>query len=173
MAVCRLAQVHEINDQTALRNAMGATAAKTNALRNALRRNGVASNVYVAPPAEALAFVPAPTGATEVDEAYKQAAENLANLVRDLRKELEVPDLPFVVGQTGNADNPELWAAQEAITLRPEFKSRSRYVPTRAFLRKPDDSPNKGHGHHWFGNAESYLRAGKGMGVAMVELQAD
>jgi hypothetical protein len=69
-----------INDQTALRNAMGATTAKTNALRNALRRNGVASNVYVAPPAEALAFVPSPTGATEVDEAYKQAAENLANL---------------------------------------------------------------------------------------------
>ena len=107
------------------------------------------------------------------DGAIEAYAENLANLVRDLRKELEVPDLPFVVGQTGNADNPELWAAQEAPTLRPEFKSRSRYVSTRAFLRKPEDSPNKGHGHHWFGNAESYLRAGKGMGVAMVELQAD
>jgi hypothetical protein len=103
-------------------------------------------------------------------EAY---ADNLANLVRDLRKELDVPDLPFVVGQTGNADNPQLWAAQEAATLRPEFEGQACYVPTRDHLRKPEDSPNKGHGHHWFGNAESYLRAGKGMGVAMVELQPD
>ncbi|MCH2161116.1 MAG: sialate O-acetylesterase [Phycisphaerales bacterium] len=101
-------------------------------------------------------------------EAY---ADNLANLVKDLRRELDAPELPFVVGQTGNADNRELWAAQEAATLRPEFTGRAVYVPTRAFLRKPEDSPNTGHGHHWFGNAESYLRAGDAMGQAMVSLQ--
>jgi len=27
-----------------------------------------------------------------------------------------------------------------------------------------------GHGHHWFGNAESYLRIGKALGQAMIEL---
>jgi hypothetical protein len=43
-------------------------------------------------------------------------------------------------------------------------------VPTRAFLRKPEDSPNTGHGHHWFGNAESYLRIGDALGRAMVKL---
>jgi len=100
-------------------------------------------------------------------------AQNLINLVKDVRDELEVPDLPFVVGQTGNANNEELWAAQEAATLPPEFKGRAMYVSTRAFLRKPEDSPNKGHGHHWFGNAESYLRVGDAMGQAMVALLSD
>jgi hypothetical protein len=100
-------------------------------------------------------------------EAY---AENLAKLVMDVRVELDAPGLPFVVGQTGNADNEELWRAQEAATLRPEFEGAASYVPTRAFLREPKDSPNQGHGHHWFGNAESYLRVGDAMGKAMVEL---
>ena len=97
-------------------------------------------------------------------------AENLAKLVMDVRLELDAPGLPFVVGQTGNADNEELWRAQEAATLRPEFEGAASYVPTRAFLREPKDSPNQGHGHHWFGNAESYLRVGDAMGKAMVEL---
>ena len=101
-------------------------------------------------------------------EAYE---ENLANLILDLREALEVPELPFVVGQTGNADNPKLWAAQKAVPLRREFRNQARYVPTRAHLRKPEDSPNQGHGHHWFGNAESYLLIGDGMGRAMVALQ--
>ena len=101
-------------------------------------------------------------------EAYE---ENLANLILDLREALDVPELPFVVGQTGNADNPKLWAAQKAVPLRREFRNEARYVPTRAHLRKPEASPNQGHGHHWFGNAESYLLIGEGMGRAMVTLQ--
>ena len=75
-----------------------------------------------------------------------------------------------MVGQTGNANNEELWGAQEAATLAPEFSGAAKYVPTRAFLRAAEDSPNKGHGHHWFGNAESYLRVGDAMGKAMVGL---
>ena len=105
------------------------------------------------------------------DGALEAYEENLANLVKDVREELDAPDLPFVVGQTGNANNAELWDAQEAATLRPEFEGQAVYVPTRAFLRKPEDSPNTGHGHHWFGNAESYLRVGDAMGQAMVEIQ--
>ena len=97
-------------------------------------------------------------------------ALNLELLVKDLREELDSPDLPFVVGQTGNADNEELWEAQEAATQSADFEGTARYVPTRAFLRRPEDSPNQGHGHHWFGNAESYLRIGDAMGAAMVKL---
>ena len=97
-------------------------------------------------------------------------ALNLELLVKDLRKELDAPDLPFVVGQTGNADNEELWEAQEAATQSADFAGAARYVPTRTFLRRPEDSPNQGHGHHWFGNAERYLRVGDAMGAAMVKL---
>ena len=106
-----------------------------------------------------------------VEDALDAYAENLSNLVKDLR-EVQSPDLPFVVGQTGNADNEALWEGQRAATLRPEFGGQATYVPTRSFLRDPDRSPNKGHAHHWFGNAESYLRVGTGLGRAMVALQA-
>jgi hypothetical protein len=104
------------------------------------------------------------------DGALEAYAENLKNLVKDVRDELHAPGLPFVVGQTGNANNEALWGAQEAATLAPEFAGSAKYVPTRAFLRAAEDSPNKGHGHHWFGNAESYLRVGDAMGKAMVKL---
>ncbi len=106
-----------------------------------------------------------------VDGALDAYAENLSNLVKDVREELNAPALPFVVGQTGNADNQALWEGQKAATLRPEFKGQAMYVPTRSFLRDPEQSPNQGHAHHWFGNAESYLRVGDGLGQAMVKLQ--
>ena len=105
-----------------------------------------------------------------VEGALKSYSDNLVNMVRDLSDHLSKPRLPFVVGQTGNANNEELWTAQEKATKWSGFAGRARYVPTRSFLRKPEDSPNTGHGHHWFGNAESYLRIGKALGQAMIEV---
>ena len=104
------------------------------------------------------------------DGAIEAYAENLANLVTDLRIACSTPQLPVVVGQTGNANNEGLWAAQEAATRAPALAGRARYVPTRSFLRPSEESPNQTHGHHWFGNAESYLRVGRAMGEAMVAL---
>ena len=51
-------------DTATLEQAVGATAAATAALRNQLRRERVTSHFYVAPPASALAFREAPTGAS-------------------------------------------------------------------------------------------------------------
>jgi len=105
-----------------------------------------------------------------VEGGLESYADNLVNLIRDLGDHFRKPRLPFVVGQTGNANNEKLWAAQEEATKWSGFGNRAAYVPTRAFLRKPEDSPNTGHGHHWFGNAESYLRIGDALGRAMVKL---
>ena len=55
-----------------LAQAMGKTAAATATLRNGLRRQGLASNVYVAPEAHELAFRSAPTAS---DAAEKRASE--------------------------------------------------------------------------------------------------
>ena len=104
------------------------------------------------------------------DGALDAYAENLVHLVTDLRAACSAPDLPVVVGQTGNAENPRLWSAQEAATRRPNLAGHSRYVATRSFLRPADESPNRTHAHHWFGNAESYLLIGRAMGEAMVVL---
>ena len=102
----------------------------------------------------------------------EQYAKNLEHLIRDVRRDLGAPALPVVVGETGNADHEEFRASQAAGTRHKDFRGNVTFVPTRAFLRKAEDSPNVTHGHHWFGNAESYLLVGDALGRAALALQA-
>lgn len=108
--------------------------------------------------------------------AVPEYEQNLVNLIQDVRKEFETPDLPVVVGElTGPwVEAPESWeqlrAAQRAAAERPELGRHVRFVPTRQFVRKPEDSPNPTHGHHEFGNAETYFLVGDALGKGMVSL---
>ena len=101
---------------------------------------------------------------------------NLVNLIKDVRKELNVPRLPVVIGElTGPwIEAPTEWTklrqAQAAAAARPEFAGTIRFVPTHDFVRQPGDSPNPGHGHHEFGNAETYFLVGDALGKAMLSL---
>jgi len=106
------------------------------------------------------------------DAATAEYEANLVHLVGDLRAALGDAALPFVVGETGNMDNAALRAAQAAGCAQPEVAHATRFVPTRAFLRAAEDSPNTSHGHHWFGNGESYLLIGDALGRAAAELVA-
>jgi hypothetical protein len=69
---------------------------------------------------------------------------------------------------------PGQWAAlrqaQEAAAARPEFRGNVLFIPTHDFVRKAEDSPNPGHGHHEFGNAETYFLVGDALGKGMVKL---
>ena len=60
--------------------------------------------------------------------------------------------------------------AQKAAAAHPEFRGRVVFVKTTAFARPAEESPNTGHGHHWFGNAESYFLIGDALGQAMQKL---
>jgi hypothetical protein len=40
----------------------------------------------------------------------------------------------------------------------------------RSCKRPAKESPNVGHGHHWFGNAESYFLIGDALGRALLRL---
>ena len=64
----------------------------------------------------------------------------------------------------------EIRKAQAAAAARPEFQGTVAFVETSAFARPREQSPNVGHGHHWFGNAESYFLIGDALGQAMTEL---
>jgi hypothetical protein len=103
---------------------------------------------------------------------------NLVNLIKDLRKDLGVQTLPVVVGElTGPwVQAPGSWAtlrkAQAAAAQRPEFTGNVIFVETHDFVRAPQDSPNPGHGHHEFGNAETYFLVGDALGRGMVKLLA-
>lgn len=109
-------------------------------------------------------------------KAVPEYEQNLVNFIKDVRNELKVPGLPFVIGElTGPwVQAPGAWGAlrkaQAAAAARPEFKGTVRFVETHAFVRKPDESPNPGHGHHEFGNAETYFLVGDALGKGMKQL---
>jgi len=102
--------------------------------------------------------------------AVPEYEQNLANLIQDVRKELKAPNLPVVIGETGNCDHMVFRKAQAAVAQRPELKATVAFVPTADFLRPAKESPNVTHGHHWFGNAESYFLIGNALGEAMKKL---
>ena len=104
-----------------------------------------------------------------VDGGIDAYAANLVHLAADLRRHFDDPDLPIVVGETGNAGNDRFREQQRIGTERRRWWDA--FVATRSFLRDPAASPNTGHGHHWFGNAESYFLIGEALGESMNRLQ--
>lgn len=95
---------------------------------------------------------------------------NLANLIRDLRRDLNAPALPFVIGETGmtgpNEKHPRalsLMKAQAAVAEVEEFRGNVGFVPTQSFWRDAMESPSS-QGYHWNSNAESYYLIGEAMG---------
>ena len=111
------------------------------------------------------------------EAAREEYEQNLVNLILDVRKEFDVPNLPAVIGELGNdgdraGDNvKQIRKAQAAAAARSELGPLVRFVSTTDFARPADQSPNVTHGHHWYGNAESYFLVGDALGKAMLKLQ--
>ena len=110
------------------------------------------------------------------DKFNAEYESNLVHFIHDLRKDLDVPALPFVIAETGMAGPEEkhpralsLMKAQAAVAERAEFKGNVAFVGTRAFWRPPEQSPS-GQGYHWNSNAETYYLIGEAMGRAMIQL---
>jgi alpha-galactosidase len=110
------------------------------------------------------------------DKFNEEYESNMVHFIRDMRKDLGVEKLPFVIAETGMTGLEEshpralsLMKAQAAAAARPEFKGNVAFVPTRAFWRAKEDSPS-GQGYHWNTNAETYYLIGDAMGKAMKEL---
>ncbi len=108
------------------------------------------------------------------DDALKEYEANLINLVRDVRREFRQPDLPVVIGELGNG-GPK--AGKNMLAIRTAQKAataalgpNTTFVQTTQFARPAKESPNVGHGHHWFGNAESYFLIGDALGRALLRL---
>jgi acetyl esterase/lipase len=109
-------------------------------------------------------------------QARKSYEENLVYLIHDIRAHFDNAKLPVVIGELGNGGENageqmlEFRNAQRAAANRDEFRGNVAFVPTAEFARPADQSPNVGHGHHWFGNAESYYLIGDALGKSMLEL---
>lgn len=112
---------------------------------------------------------------------------NMVHFIKDIRKDLGKPKLPFVIANTGMGgwDIPDTasyktrvekhMAAQLApadAKKYPQFKGNVAGVETRDFQRSQEESPSK-QGYHWNRNWETFYLIGKSMGEAMVGLLAD
>ncbi len=117
---------------------------------------------------------------------------NLAHLIRDVRKDLKAPGLPFVIGQMGvEGTNPSanikaFKAVQAAVMGADEFKGNVALVKTDAFWdvdaeavfrkgwREHLDEWNKvgsDYPYHYLGSAKTLCRIGKAFGEAVLELR--
>jgi alpha-galactosidase len=110
------------------------------------------------------------------DKFNAEYESNMVAFIKDIRKDLGAPQLPFVIAETGMNGPTEthpralsLMKAQAAAAARPEFKGTVAFVSTKALWRTKEQSPN-GQGYHWNSNAETYYLIGEAMGEAMKKL---
>jgi alpha-galactosidase len=107
--------------------------------------------------------------------------QNLAHLIRTLRKEFNAPNAPFVVATCGfnggegwerGSSAATIFDAQMKVSdaaMHPDFQGNVKSVDTRPFYRGPEVSP-RNQSFHYHGNAETFMLVGEAMGKAMVEL---
>jgi len=119
-------------------------------------------------------------------------AANLAHFIRDVRKDLNSPGLPFVVGQMGvdgenpNANIKRFKDAQAAAAALPEFQGNVALVKTDAFWDAEADAVfRKGwrehiaewnkvgsdYPFHYLGSARTMLKIGQAFGEAALDLR--
>lgn len=107
-----------------------------------------------------------------------QYGTNLANLVRDVRKDLDAPNMPFIIGELGQQGvEPEKRYAekhfnfrkmQEDVSKLPEFQGTVRYVKTSPYVIGDGDSFDGGY--HYYGRADTFYKIGEAFGEAIVPL---
>jgi len=110
------------------------------------------------------------------DKFNKEYESNMIHFIEDVRKELDVPTLPFVIAETGMNGPDEkhpralsLMKAQAAVAEHITFRGNVAFVKTQEFWRPAEQSPS-GQGYHWNSNAETYYLIGQAMGHAMKQL---
>jgi len=120
-------------------------------------------------------------------EKYVNYTRRLALLIKDLRNDLNTPNLPVIIGELGASKREDFQEAQAAVSGLPEFKGNVSFVKTREFW-EPDveEMANKGvwkgpdwvkfynvgseRGYHYLGSARIYYRMGNAFAEDMMEL---
>lgn len=118
-------------------------------------------------------------------------AANMEQFIRDVRKDLKAPNMPFVIGQSGQngfkkaeGGMAKVKEAQAAMENVPDFKGNVKCVATDVFWDADADKLIEGwnkhkvewdkvgndYGYHYLGSARTFCQIGRGFGEAMVEL---
>ena len=125
------------------------------------------------------------------DDAPGAYAENLKKLIADVRKDLDKPELPFVVAAIGNNGSKPaqkgmkvVQDAQLSMNEVSEFKGNVIAFPTDVLVDKAAEElfptwkdnieewklVGSDRPYHYLGSAIWYTRIGHAMGEAMLEL---
>jgi alpha-galactosidase len=119
-------------------------------------------------------------------------AENLAHFIRDVRRDLKAPHLPFVIGQLGvrggiglDRADVDFRAAQASVAQLPEFTGNVKLVATDPFWdheahavykklsqKTQDELDRAGYDAPflYLGSPKTICQIGKAFGEAMIEL---
>tara|TARA_B100000242_G_scaffold282294_2_gene243454 strand:- start:4862 stop:6340 length:1479 start_codon:yes stop_codon:yes gene_type:complete len=121
-------------------------------------------------------------------------AENMKNFIKDVRKDLGEPDLPFVIGIMGQNGFKEakgnmaiVKAAQSSMNEVPEFAGTVRAIPTDVHWdRKADEAyPSwrknfeewkkigSDHPYHYLGSTLFFSRVGRAFGQTLLDLMKE
>jgi hypothetical protein len=77
-----------------------------------------------------------------------------------------------VVGELGNGGEAKPGSGMDLFRKAQkegvEGIELTAFVGTKEFARPAELSPNTGHGHHWFGNAESYFLVGDALARTLI-----
>lgn len=124
--------------------------------------------------------------------AETEYASNLRHLIKDVRKDLGTPKLPFVIGVMGQNGSKEpkgamlvIQQAQESMERVPEFAGTVKAVRTDVLVDKAAEElyptwrengekwqkTGSDHGYHYLGSAIWHLRMGRAFAEAMLELE--
>ncbi len=127
-------------------------------------------------------------------DATGEYTANLTHFIRDVRKDLQSPKLPFVIGQMGvdgatpSAGVKVFKDAQAKVMEVPEFKGNVALVKTDAFWdtdaeavfkkgwRENLDAWNKvgsDYPYHYLGSAKTMCKMGRAFGDAVIELRGE
>jgi hypothetical protein len=97
-------------------------------------------------------------------EFTKEYETNMVNFVKDMRKDLELPKLPFIIATSGMGGKGGAVApAQIAAAKRIDNCTAVDTIPFRGHKVGKQIS-------HWFNSAESYTKIGDASGKAMIEI---
>ena len=112
------------------------------------------------------------------EEFAKEYAKNMPLFIRDVRKDLGVANLPFVIANSGFGGRKSHGGVvgrlqkmvQPAQTAAAKSADNVKCVDTRDFYRPEAESPGRGDIEHWYSNPESYFLIADAMGKAMKQM---
>ena len=121
-------------------------------------------------------------------EKYVNYTKRFAALIRDVRKDLDAPNLPVIIGELGAGKPGDFQKAQAAVIDEPGM-DKVKFVETRVFWepqveqmandgvwKRPDwvkfYNVGSEKGYHYLGSAKIMYKMGKAFGEGMIELMS-